>query len=158
MQQPAAPKPELLTEDQIAEIREIFTLFDKDCDGFVALEELGTMLRALSMNPTDSEIEKLKKDIDQAKLGKFDQNSFISTAAKRGKDAETIEDLIDALAVISSEGEKATDILIERFKFYMANKDEVIPAPEVEEVLADFDIVHENSLNIEELAKILMTK
>ena len=43
---------EQLTEIQIAEIREIFTLFDKNSDGYVNTNELGTILRALQMNPT----------------------------------------------------------------------------------------------------------
>ena len=38
---------EQLTEIQIAEIREIFTLFDKNSDGYVNTNELGTILRAL---------------------------------------------------------------------------------------------------------------
>ena len=46
------PKYEL-NELQIAEIREIFTLFDKNSDGLVNTSELGTIVRALSLNPTE---------------------------------------------------------------------------------------------------------
>ena len=150
-------KVEPLTENTIAEIREIFTLFDKDSDGFVNVEELGTMIRALYMNPTDAEVEALKKEIDQGNIGKFDQNSFMSTVAKRGKDPETMDDLIEALTIISAEGEKA-NIRTDRFKFYMSDNGEKIPKNEVDEILADLDIVHEDYINIDELAKILMTK
>jgi len=156
MQPPQRVEP--LTEETVSEIREIFTLFDKDCDGFVSVEELGTMVRALGMNPTDEEVDKLKKDIDPSGMSKFDQNSFMSTVAKRGKDVETIDDLIEALIIISSEGEKAIGIRTDRFKFYMANRGEKIPGNEIEEILGDLDIVHEEYINIEELAKILMTK
>ena len=38
---------EQLSEIQIAEIREIFTLFDKNSDGYVNTNELGTIIRAL---------------------------------------------------------------------------------------------------------------
>ncbi len=154
-QQPQKAEP--LTEEPIAEIREIFTLFDKDSDGFVSVDELGTMVRALGANPTDAEVDKLKKDIDPTGTGKFDQNSFMSTVAKRGKDPETVDDLIEALTFISSEGEKI-GIRAERFKYYMANRGEPIAANEVDEILADLDIVHDEYINIEELAKILMTK
>ena len=157
MQQPP-PRSEPLTEETISEIREIFTLFDKDCDGFVSVEELGTMMRAMGANPSDAEVDKLKKDIDQGNTGKFDQNSFMSTVAKRPKDAETIDDLIEALTVISGEGDKAIGIRAERFKYYMANRGEQIAANEIDEILRDLDIVHEEYINIEELAKVLMTK
>ncbi len=43
----APGKGEMLTELQIAEIREVFSLFDKDGDGFVSNVHLGTIIRAL---------------------------------------------------------------------------------------------------------------
>ena len=43
---------EQLNEIQMAEIREIFTLFDKNSDGYVNTSELGTILRGLGMNPS----------------------------------------------------------------------------------------------------------
>ena len=55
---------EQLTEIQIAEIREIFTLFDKNSDGYVNTNELGTMLRALGMNPTQAEVKDMEKELD----------------------------------------------------------------------------------------------
>ena len=40
----------------IAEIREIFSLFDKDADGFVETSHLGTIIRGLNMNPSETEV------------------------------------------------------------------------------------------------------
>jgi calmodulin len=42
----------VLTDVMIAEIREIFTLFDKDADGYVSTQDLGTIIRGLNMNPS----------------------------------------------------------------------------------------------------------
>ena len=36
---------EQLTEDQIAEFKEAFSLFDKDGDGTITTKELGTVMR-----------------------------------------------------------------------------------------------------------------
>ena len=38
------------------EIKEIFALFDKNNKGLVDIEELGTLVRALNLNPTETEI------------------------------------------------------------------------------------------------------
>ena len=38
------------------EIKEIFDLFDKNKRGIVNTEELGTLVRALNLNPTETEI------------------------------------------------------------------------------------------------------
>ena len=45
-------KGDTLTPELIAEIREIFTLFDKDADGYVSTSDLGTIVRGLNMNPS----------------------------------------------------------------------------------------------------------
>ena len=65
-------KIDMLNEVQIAEIREIFTLFDKNSDGLVNTNELGTMVRALNMNPTEIEVIEMQQDVDHEKEGQFD--------------------------------------------------------------------------------------
>ena len=47
------PLAQNLDEVKIAEIREIFTLFDKDADSYVKTSELGTIVRGLNFNPTE---------------------------------------------------------------------------------------------------------
>ena len=42
---------EHISDYEIARTKEIFTLFDKNSDGYVNTNELGTMLRGLDMNP-----------------------------------------------------------------------------------------------------------
>ena len=46
-----------LTEEQIAEFKEAFSLFDKDGDGCITTKELGTVMRSLGQNPTEAELQ-----------------------------------------------------------------------------------------------------
>jgi calmodulin len=46
-----------LTEEQIAEFKEAFSLFDKDGDGTITTKELGTVMRSLGQNPTEAELQ-----------------------------------------------------------------------------------------------------
>ena len=62
----------MLNETTIAEIREIFTLFDKNSDGYVNTTELGTIVRALNLNPTEAEVAEMMKDVDSNNVGSFD--------------------------------------------------------------------------------------
>ncbi len=62
-------KYDALTEVQIAEIREIFTLFDKNSDGYVNTAELGTIVRGLNLNPSDSEVQEMIKEVDAQGVG-----------------------------------------------------------------------------------------
>ena len=45
-----------LTEEQIGECKEAFSLFDKDGDGMITTRELGTVMRALGQNPTEANL------------------------------------------------------------------------------------------------------
>ena len=45
------------TEEQIAEFKEAFSLFDKDGDGTITTKELGTVMRSLGQNPTEAELQ-----------------------------------------------------------------------------------------------------
>tara|TARA_B110000285_G_C14657115_1_gene394483 strand:- start:291 stop:563 length:273 start_codon:yes stop_codon:yes gene_type:complete len=82
---------EQLTEIQIAEIREIFTLFDKNSDGYVNTNELGTMLRALGMNPTQAEVKDMEKELDGNDTGSFDQMGLIGLIARKPRQEQTLE-------------------------------------------------------------------
>ena len=46
-----------LTEEQIAEFKEAFSLFDKDGDGTITTKELGTVMKSLGQNPTEAELQ-----------------------------------------------------------------------------------------------------
>jgi calmodulin len=53
-----------LTEQQIADAKEAFSLFDKDHDGCITTGELGTVIRALGKNPTEKEVREIIKEVD----------------------------------------------------------------------------------------------
>ena len=46
-----------LSNEQIAEFKEAFSLFDKDGDGSITTKELGTVMRSLGQNPTEAELQ-----------------------------------------------------------------------------------------------------
>ena len=52
-----------LTPEQTEEVREVFTLFDKDGDNTISVEHVGTVMRALGQYPTEEELDKVKAEI-----------------------------------------------------------------------------------------------
>lgn len=48
----------------IAELMEVFNLFDKNQDGSIDVKELGDVMRGMGGNPTDAEIQQMMKEAD----------------------------------------------------------------------------------------------
>ena len=150
-------KGEMLTEEQIAEVREIFTLFDKDSDGLVAISELGTMMRALHLNPSEEEVGNWQTQICKTHQDLFDQQEFLTTVAKRGKDTDTLEEL-EAYFDVFLDGNKDGKITEQKLFFFMTTVGEKMTEAEVREILLDTDIVHDGQINVKEFAKLIMSK
>ena len=54
----------VLQEEQIAEFKEAFDLFDKDGSGEITPKKLGTVLRSLGQNPTKTELQDMIEEVD----------------------------------------------------------------------------------------------
>ena len=47
-----------------AEFRDAFSLFDKRGDGKIDSDQVGDVMRALNLNPTEAEVKKIVQEID----------------------------------------------------------------------------------------------
>ena len=96
------PMADQLTEEQIAEFKEAFSLFDKDGDGTITTKELGTVMRSLGQNPTEAELQDMINEVDADGNGTIDFPEFLSLMARKMKDSDSHrENLNMALAAIS---------------------------------------------------------
>ena len=65
-----------LSPEELNELKEVFKTFDKDGDGTIDVEELGTALRSLGQNPTKEEVRKLIDETDKDGSGHIDFPEF----------------------------------------------------------------------------------
>ena len=93
-----------LTEEQIAEFKEAFSLFDKDGDGTITTKELGTVMRSLGQNPTEAELQDMINEVDADGNGTIDFPEFLSLMARKMKDTDTEEELVEAFKVFDRDG------------------------------------------------------
>lgn len=54
-----------LSDEQVAEFKEAFMLFDKDLDGRITATELGIVMRSLGQRPTEAELKNMVTMVDQ---------------------------------------------------------------------------------------------
>lgn len=95
---------ENLTDEQIAEFKEAFQIFDKDGDGSITTKELGTVMRSLGQNPSDDEIRQMIIDVDEDKSETIDFKEFLGLMAKKMKENDSEDELIEAFKVFDRDG------------------------------------------------------
>ena len=66
----------LIDEDDLADIREAFNLFDKDADGTIEKEELKKVLNDLGRSISDEELQDMIEDVDADGDGLIDFDEF----------------------------------------------------------------------------------
>mmetsp|Transcript_104 Transcript_104/g.435 ORF Transcript_104/g.435 Transcript_104/m.435 type:complete len:151 (-) Transcript_104:37-489(-) len=59
-----------LSEDQIEEFREAFSLFDKDGDGTISPEELGIVMKSMGRRTSAEELRAMVAEVDEDSSGR----------------------------------------------------------------------------------------
>ena len=88
-----------LTEQKIAEFKEIFSFYDKDGDGQITREELGIGMRSIGQNPTEAELQDMISEVDIHGDGQINYEEFVKLMIiKERRSVEQISLAFDALA------------------------------------------------------------
>jgi calmodulin len=78
-----------LTEEQVAEFKECFSLFDGDGSGTVDTGELGEVMRSLGQKMSDDELARMIEEVDADGSGTVDFAEFLGMMAKQMRDHDT---------------------------------------------------------------------
>ena len=88
-----------LTEEQIAEFKEAFSLFDKDGDGTITTKELGTVMRSLGQNPTEAELQDMINEVDADGNGTIDFPEFLTMMEKKMTESDRSAEIEEAFKI-----------------------------------------------------------
>merc|ERR1711966_600076 len=124
-----------LTEEQIAEFKEAFSLFDKDGDGTITTKELGTVMRSLGQNPTEAELGDMINEVDADGNGTIDFPEFLTMMARKMKDSDSEEEIREAFRVFDKDGNGF--ISAAELRHIMTNLGEKLTDEEVDEMIRE---------------------
>ncbi|KAK3093853.1 hypothetical protein FSP39_021091 [Pinctada imbricata] len=136
-----------LTEEQIAEFKEAFSLFDKDGDGTITSKELGTVMRSLGQNPTEAELQDMINEVDADGNGTIDFPEFLTMMARKMKDTDSEEEIKEAFRVFDKDGNGF--ISAAELRHVMTNLGEKLTDEEVDEMIREADIDGDGQVNYE---------
>lgn len=72
-----------LTEAEVQEFREIFSLVDKDGGGSISKTELGELLDTLGVKASPEELDAMLREVDTDGSGEIDFEEFVEVMSRR---------------------------------------------------------------------------
>ena len=142
-----------LTEEQVKEFKEAFSLFCRDGDGFVATADLGTVMRSLGQNPTEAEVQDMVNEVDIDGNGNLDFPEFLTMMARKMKEVDIESEILEAFKVFDKNGDGL--ISASELRHIMSSLGEKLKAEEVEEMMREAEVDDKGHVNYENFVKMM---
>ena len=128
----------VITPEQQVEYREAFALFDKNGDGTITVTELGTVMRSLGNNPTETELQDMINEVDADGNGTLEFDEFCQLMARQMIDSnQQEEELKQRFAMFDKDGNGTIDR--EELRDVMQQLGEKLSEEDIEEMIQDAD-------------------
>mmetsp|Transcript_3734 Transcript_3734/g.9655 ORF Transcript_3734/g.9655 Transcript_3734/m.9655 type:complete len:927 (+) Transcript_3734:73-2853(+) len=123
-------------------------------DGTIGTNDLGTVLRSLGQNPTDAELQDMINEVDADGNGTIDFPEFLSLFARKMKDTDAEEDILEAFKAFDSSGDGF--VSVDAIRHTMCNLGEKLTDDEIDEMMREADVDANGQVNYEEFVKMMM--
>ena len=143
-----------LTEDKINEFKEAFEIFDKDKDGYITTKELGDIMKNLGQTPSEAELQDMINEVDIDGDGTIDFKEFLGLMARKMRDNDSEEELIEAFKVFDRDGNGLISNV--ELQHVMTSLGENVTMDEVDEMIKEADLDGDGYINYEEFVKMIM--
>ena len=139
-----------ISSKELQEYQEAFNFFDLDHDGFVAVADIGKIMRSVGLYPSEAELMQISK----SNRSKVDFNEFLSLAQRNLNENRINEQQMrEAFKMFDNYGNGLVNLM--QMRNALQNLGEKLRDEEMDELLREADIDAEGNVNYEELVKIL---
>jgi myosin light chain 6 len=142
-----------LSEDQISEYQETFSLFDNKGDGKIFAHQMGEVLRAMGQNPTEAEVRKCGYQNDMDTRISFEMFLPILQTISKNRDHPTADDFVEGFRVFDKD--QNGTISSAELRHLLTSLGERLTDEEVEQLLQGHEDAQGN-INYEEFVKSVM--
>lgn len=139
------------SQREVNELQEAFQYFDRDRDGFIGLNEVGNVMRACGLYPSEAEIAQIMKSSRSQKINFQDFMSHCNAGNVDNKINET--QMREAFKVFDQYGNGLVNLV--QMRTSLQSLGEKLRDDEVDELLREADIDADGNVSYEELVKIL---
>ncbi|KAJ1958420.1 Calcium-binding component of the spindle pole body (SPB) half-bridge [Dipsacomyces acuminosporus] len=143
-----------INDDQLEEIREAFSLFDTNKDGYIDYFELKVAMRALGFDQKKGDVLKVLQRYGTDDGSKISMDSFIQVMSDMISKRDPIEEYKKAFKLIDETGTgKITTTNLRRIARELG---ENITDEEIQAMIDEFDLDNDGGINEDEFIKIMV--
>merc|ERR1711971_720628 len=142
-----------LTEEQVADFKEVFSLIDKNADGAITIKELGSAMRSMGQSPTEEELQEMIEEVDSNGNGTIEFSEFLSKMAGKMAYSPSEKEIYDAFRVFDKDGNGF--ISPAELRYVMTKMGQVITDEEVDQMIQEADLDGDGQVNYREFVKMM---
>eukprot|EP01097_Dermamoeba_algensis_P004190 TRINITY_DN2775_c0_g1_i1.p1 TRINITY_DN2775_c0_g1~~TRINITY_DN2775_c0_g1_i1.p1 ORF type:complete len:154 (-),score=49.37 TRINITY_DN2775_c0_g1_i1:105-566(-) len=145
-----------VSEQQKAEMLEAFSVFDRDGDGKISTKQIGNVMRALGLSPSEADLSQLITDAEKTyKDGNINFDALLKIVGPKMNTAMTEDQVIEAFRAFDKDGNG--QIPAHELRHYMANIGEKLNEEELEDLKREMSQKEKNGLvNYPEMIRYMM--
>lgn len=148
----SGPKFEL-SEEQKADIKEAFDLFDTEGTGKIDVKELKVAIRALGFEPKKEEIKKMVAEIDKDATGKLSFDDFLALMSVKMAEKDSKEEIMKAFRLFDDD--ETGKISFKNLKRVSKELGENLTDEELQEMIDEADRDGDGEISQDEFLRIM---
>ena len=141
------------SEEELAEFKEAFNMFDKDGDGTITVYELGTVMRSLGRECTEQEVKDMIKEVDTDGNGEIDFQEFLDLMARKIDGRSFEDELKEVFMTLDDDG--SGYITDDEIKMIMHALGEKVTDQDIQEMIKFADSDGDDQVTLEDFMRVM---
>eukprot|EP01053_Blabericola_migrator_P005469 Blabericola_migrator_1__5468@NODE_2795_length_2342_cov_156_509890_g60_i1_p3_GENE_NODE_2795_length_2342_cov_156_509890_g60_i1NODE_2795_length_2342_cov_156_509890_g60_i1_p3_ORF_typecomplete_len143_score30_43EFhand_7/PF13499_6/3_4e09EFhand_7/PF13499_6/9_9e18EFhand_8/PF13833_6/0_0083EFhand_8/PF13833_6/1_3EFhand_8/PF13833_6/3_5e16EFhand_11/PF08976_11/0_03EFhand_11/PF08976_11/2_7e15EFhand_6/PF13405_6/4_7e06EFhand_6/PF13405_6/1_2e03EFhand_6/PF13405_6/6_9e05EFhand_6/PF13405_6/0_09EFhand_1/PF00036_32/4_8 len=140
----------MATPQQIATIKEVFALFDRDGDGFIPCKDIANVIRATGTNPSEKELDEMLAGKADAQ---FSYKDFEALVLPRITGKDVVAELTQAFKPFDRGN--TGHISAAELRSVMASLGERLTKEEIDKMISEADPTNSGKISYDEFIRVL---
>lgn len=142
-----------LSDEQKADIKEAFDMFDTEGTGTIDTKELKVALRALGFEPKKEDIKKMVAEVDKEGTGKISYADFLQLMTVKMTEKDSNEEILKAFRLFDDDD--TGTISFKNLKRVAKELGENLTDEELKEMIEEADLDGDGEVNQDEFLRIM---
>ena len=133
-------------------VKEVFQIFDKEQQAFIDPEALGTLLRWLKFNPTETEMADYVDTYDQQRRNQITLDQVMQIVDQKVLEPDTIDEFVEAAKVFDHDNDGKIEVA--ELRYAMSRLGDMLDETIVDDLISELDKDKTGLVDIVEWARI----